>query len=158
MPAARFCSECGEQLEVKRAHLPLRAFCRNCSPAFKTGRLMLLVAFAASMAMGFAVGRCTSSRAPFYLMGMPVESSITSQAPDAAVPNLSTEAEAPGPSVTRGMIEGICGAPTKSGKPCQRKVKGGGYCWQHRDKFPDRKSAEASEPVGSAKSRSRQPR
>jgi hypothetical protein len=27
---------------------------------------------------------------------------------------------------------GICGAPTKSGKPCRRRVKGGGRCWQHR--------------------------
>nr|AUN37137.1 hypothetical protein [uncultured bacterium] len=29
----------------------------------------------------------------------------------------------------------ICGAPTASGRPCQRKVHGGGYCWQHKDKF-----------------------
>jgi len=26
----------------------------------------------------------------------------------------------------------LCGAPTKSGKPCRRRVKGGGRCWQHR--------------------------
>ncbi|HKG98652.1 MAG TPA: hypothetical protein VKA97_12595, partial [Pyrinomonadaceae bacterium] len=32
-------------------------------------------------------------------------------------------------------VEMVCGAPTKSGRPCRRKVKGGGYCWQHRDKF-----------------------
>lgn len=25
-----------------------------------------------------------------------------------------------------------CGAPTKDGTPCKRKVKGGGYCWQHK--------------------------
>lgn len=24
-----------------------------------------------------------------------------------------------------------CNAPTKDGTPCQRKVIGGGYCWQH---------------------------
>jgi hypothetical protein len=29
---------------------------------------------------------------------------------------------------------GICGAPTKSGKPCRRKVRGGGRCYQHRGK------------------------
>jgi hypothetical protein len=27
---------------------------------------------------------------------------------------------------------GICGAPTRDGTPCQRRVAGGGYCWQHR--------------------------
>ncbi|AGA30953.1 hypothetical protein [Singulisphaera acidiphila] len=27
---------------------------------------------------------------------------------------------------------GICGAPTKKGGSCQRRVAGGGYCYQHR--------------------------
>lgn len=27
---------------------------------------------------------------------------------------------------------GYCGARTKSGGSCRRKVSGGGYCWQHR--------------------------
>jgi hypothetical protein len=26
-----------------------------------------------------------------------------------------------------------CGAPTKKGTPCTRRVKGGGRCWQHKD-------------------------
>jgi hypothetical protein len=26
----------------------------------------------------------------------------------------------------------LCGAKTKSGKSCKRKVKGGGYCYQHK--------------------------
>lgn len=26
----------------------------------------------------------------------------------------------------------LCGARTKSGRPCRRKVKGGGYCYQHK--------------------------
>lgn len=30
----------------------------------------------------------------------------------------------------------ICGYPTKSGKPCQRKVKGGERCASHRDNVP----------------------
>ncbi|HEX9961513.1 MAG TPA: hypothetical protein VGB00_11305, partial [Pyrinomonadaceae bacterium] len=25
----------------------------------------------------------------------------------------------------------FCGAPTKKGTPCSRRVKGGGRCWQH---------------------------
>ncbi|KGN70145.1 hypothetical protein [Porphyromonas sp. COT-239 OH1446] len=25
-----------------------------------------------------------------------------------------------------------CGAPTKKGGACRRRVRGGGYCWQHR--------------------------
>ena len=26
----------------------------------------------------------------------------------------------------------FCGAMTKKGTPCSRKVKGGGRCWQHK--------------------------
>ena len=26
----------------------------------------------------------------------------------------------------------VCGAPTQKGGPCQRKVSGGGRCWQHK--------------------------
>lgn len=29
-------------------------------------------------------------------------------------------------------ISSICGAPTQKGGPCQRKVSGGGRCWQHK--------------------------
>lgn len=28
----------------------------------------------------------------------------------------------------------VCNAPTKSGGKCTRRVKGGGYCFQHKDK------------------------
>jgi len=26
----------------------------------------------------------------------------------------------------------FCGAPTKKGTPCSRRVRGGGRCWQHQ--------------------------
>lgn len=29
-------------------------------------------------------------------------------------------------------ISSLCGAPTQKGGSCQRKVSGGGRCWQHR--------------------------
>lgn len=35
---------------------------------------------------------------------------------------------APSPS----LPSGLCGAPTKDGTPCMRRVAGGGYCYQHR--------------------------
>ncbi|MEW6210375.1 MAG: DUF5763 domain-containing protein, partial [Acidobacteriota bacterium] len=36
----------------------------------------------------------------------------------------------------------ICGARTRSGKPCQRKVQGGGYCYQHRPVEQKRQEAD----------------
>ena len=145
MPAVRFCSQCGEQLSPTRtAFLPLRAFCRNCKPRFRTSGLILFAAAAACTAIGFAIGHLTSTRERFLYIGTPVESSrMRSSADDGA--DHSTQARG---SVTQRdqlvisstAAEGICGARTKSGKPCQRKVKGGGYCWQHRDKVPKARS------------------
>jgi hypothetical protein len=31
-------------------------------------------------------------------------------------------------------VPGPCGAITRDGTPCRRVVRGGGYCWQHRDR------------------------
>lgn len=138
MPAVKFCSQCGEQLSSNRnAILPVRAFCRNCTPMFNTARLILLAAAAACTIIGFAVGHLTSTRERFLYIGTPVESSRMKSSPDRDADHSTRSID----SVTREQLvisssapEGVCGARTKSGKPCQRKVKGGGYCWQHRDK------------------------
>jgi len=141
MPAVRFCSQCGEQLRSNRtAFLPLRAFCRNCTPRFRTARLILLAAAAACTVIGFAIGHLTTTRERFLYIGTPVESSRMKSSPDKYGDHSTRSSD----SVTQreqlvissSAAEGICGARTKSGKPCQRKVKGGGYCWQHRDKVP----------------------
>lgn len=36
-----------------------------------------------------------------------------------------------GSSNNKGNSSSTCGAPTKKGGACQRKVSGGGRCWQH---------------------------
>jgi hypothetical protein len=146
MAAARFCSECGAQLRVKAiARVPVRAFCAHCSPRFNSARLMLSAALVFCTAIGFAAGNYTKAREPFYFIGTPVEarSNRAGHATDrdAARSSRSTE---PAPQreqvvISPGTAEGICGAPTKSGRPCQRKVKDGGYCWQHRGKMVGKK-------------------
>lgn len=143
MPAVKFCCECGELVRVPRAgFLPFRAFCRNCSPRFRTARLILLSIIAACTAIGFALGHYTSKREPFYLIGTPVGSNTSSHSANEVSNSPVNGDEAPKQpfAIKReaGAIDAICGAPTKSGKPCQRKVKAGGYCWQHRDKFRER--------------------
>ena len=141
MAGARFCSQCGERLKLKRASIPpLRSFCRRCSTRFREIRLSLIAIPVFCAVVGFALGRYTNTREPFYFIGAPVDLSANHNAPSAAANNpLSTPGSEP-PSkpeqrvVSPGASETICGAQTKSGKPCKRKVKGGGYCWQHRDK------------------------
>ncbi|WP_208810027.1 DUF3157 family protein [Riemerella anatipestifer] len=34
-------------------------------------------------------------------------------------------------SYSSSSYSGYCGAPTKKGGPCSRRVSGGGRCWQH---------------------------
>ncbi|HSQ19355.1 MAG TPA: hypothetical protein VLR92_03175 [Blastocatellia bacterium] len=141
MPDIRFCSKCGERIKLKRASDPFfRSFCPRCSSRFKSIRLALFAIPALSGAIGFAIGHYTSAREPFYLLGTPVDLT-TSEVPSAAVNNGdhsfvgSDRSGLPDHrALSPGTAEAICGARTKSGKPCQRKVKGGGYCWQHRDK------------------------
>lgn len=133
MAAARFCSECGERLDVERRALPLfRVLCPRCSPRFQTVRLLSVV-FVVLAIVAFALSRLDAQREPFHFIGTPVESSANGSASTSSgsveSPTSSERAVTPTVLVTR-----ICGAPTRSGKPCQRKVKGGGFCWQHRDK------------------------
>jgi len=133
MKAARFCSECGDRLKVKRpALLPLRAFCPRCSPRFRTIRLVFAAALVLAT-IAFAVSRFGARRELFHSIGTPLEPIANGSPSTSATP---VESARPGEHAlkTTDSVVGICGAPTRSGKPCQRKVRGGGYCWQHRDK------------------------
>ena len=148
MAATRFCSECGARLKVKRpAVLPLRAFCPRCSPRFRTVRLVIPAALVLAT-IAFAVSRFNPTREPFHFIGTPIESSASgdSTSPHDRPSNSSHPVEPPRLSeqavTSAGSVVGICGAPTRSGKPCQRKVKGGGYCWQHRDKSLEKRSTQ----------------
>src|SRR6185369_12587865 len=107
------------------------AFCARCSPRFRTVRLVS-AAILVLATVGVAVSRLSPEREPFYLIGTPLQSSTngaTAASPDSSEPSRSSAQ-----TVAVDSVIGLCGAPTRSGKPCQRKVKGGGYCWQHRDK------------------------
>jgi hypothetical protein len=150
MAAAGFCSQCGEAIRVKRPRaLLFLLFCPNCSIRFKRIRLMLIAIPMVCVVIGFALGRQTSVHAPFYFIGAPVDLTRNLVLPDARnnldLSSRGSAGEAPPEQlVTSPSIAGtICGARTKSGKPCKRKVKGGGYCWQHR-------SAPSSAPGNSA--------
>jgi len=52
----------------------------------------------------------------------------------AQITNLTAKPPARPPSAPVSREESVyyCGAPTKKGTPCSRRVKGGGRCWQHQ--------------------------
>jgi hypothetical protein len=85
---------------------------------------------------GFAIGRYASVPEPFYFIGTPVDLNAD---PVAALSNgndstggNATQRQADQLAAPQSAEGVICGAHTKSGRPCRRRVKGGGNCWQHR--------------------------
>jgi hypothetical protein len=141
MTAKQFCSSCGERLKKDAGSLPFTSVCARCSPRASQARMKLIAAAALCIAIGFVLGHYTSPREPFYYIGTPLELGATDigiSTTDSGLPASSTSpARVQQPTLS--AAEGICGARTRSGKPCRRKVKGGGYCWQHRNKMTQKK-------------------
>jgi hypothetical protein len=125
----KFCPGCGERLTAKSRLLRAPRACDNCGSSMLHSRLRIVLLLAFSLVASFALGRYTGERKPFYFIGAPVEplggsdgagaSGETDQPPKADAPAIPA-------------IETPCGARTLSGRPCKRKVRGGGRCWQHR--------------------------
>lgn len=140
MPSARFCSVCGEKLKLKSASvLILRSYCASCAPRLVRARILVLGIPILFLAIGFAIGNYSKAHEPFQLIGTPIDPArlnTTASVPTAGAPSPGRGGSVARSDVTNApaTIEAICGAMTKAGRPCQRKVKGGGYCWQHRDK------------------------
>ncbi|HJQ68803.1 MAG TPA: hypothetical protein VKA70_07515 [Blastocatellia bacterium] len=126
MRSPRFCSECGEKLLARPGRgSRARAFCKECAPPAWRSRIFAVAALFVLMTLSFAAGRYTVEREPFNFIGTPVDLA-------AAPENDSLPAQAP--TEPAEAATALCGAPTKSGAPCRRRVRGGGYCFQHRRK------------------------
>lgn len=145
MRAAGFCSECGEKINVKRRLVPARLYCAQCAPRFRIARFVITALALLCLGAGFIAGWYTKSREPFYFIGTPVDlasnRASVGQRDARSAGASSAETSEVQDQKPAGDVETLCGAPTKSGRPCRRKVRGGGYCYQHRDKFPPKPNA-----------------
>ena len=137
MAAVRFCTKCGFR-PVTETGSPTSSglYCSRCSPHSRRLRFTFVAIGMFCAAIGFAAGRYTSSREPFYIIGTPIQIDAKRATPVESHPTFSTGDNASNAQAVDIPLTNttICGARTKSGKTCQRKVKGGGFCWQHRDK------------------------
>jgi hypothetical protein len=79
-----------------------------------------LVAIVVLLAAGILIGRGSRSERPPLIIERPVQSSTQQSAQN----HSST------PTPTEQVY--ICGARTKKGKPCSRRVHGAVRCWQHK--------------------------
>jgi hypothetical protein len=154
----KFCCQCGEKIEqVDRKWLASRRFCELCATDYGVYDKIPLFLVVVSVLFGlFGVGSYfrtaekTLNVAPNQFVSVaqnankvetnranrtPQVSSNTSVPPSVqaktenvpAKQNLKTE------QIQTPAQEAVyfCGAPTKKGTPCSRRVKNGGRCWQH---------------------------
>jgi hypothetical protein len=155
-----FCCNCGEKIE--RANNSLtesRRFCDVCKHDFVWQRF-LPVAFTGLMAivgifgigsywrsgekpLNVATRQLTANSGKGPANTAPPVNSNSSVQQIAQANNVQTNKPPPANLTTKAQVKQaaplaaeekvyFCGAPTKKGTPCSRRVRGGGRCWQHQ--------------------------
>ena len=117
----KFCAECGEKIiRIHWRPWHSRRFCGACSPRFLKEQLVNAgTAGLVILVVGIALGRAGRSNPPPLI--------IQRNAPSASPSQSGTNAPA---AATEEIY--TCGARTKKGTPCSRRVHGPVRCWQHR--------------------------
>jgi hypothetical protein len=144
-----FCCECGERVvRARRRVWTSRRFCGPCGRRFRRGSLNAsAVLVCALFGPGFLLGRLVSPAPPPLIiergaasLALHADAASATPASDGAGGGAGAEPRpAYGPDGTAGErptdpgeVVYLCGARTKKGTACQRRVRGPGRCWQHR--------------------------
>ncbi|HEY0765009.1 MAG TPA: hypothetical protein VGD61_21700 [Pyrinomonadaceae bacterium] len=115
-----FCSECGERIVRLRWRVwTSRRFCDKCSPTFRRTHLLQRVSVAAGvLLLGILIGRgWRREPAPLVIQRT---ATVAQQGEPPTQPPITAEQTYQ------------CGARTKKGTPCSRRVHGPVRCWQHK--------------------------
>ena len=152
-----FCAECGERVLRERWRAwTSRRFCPACEKRFGRAWVRPLAACCLIAASAFAAGRLMRPQPPPLTIErreLPLPALLAQQArPDGGAgaaqhgppPRPAPQSQDPaqhGPDGTAlerptdpFEVVSVCGARTKKGTPCSRRVRGTGRCWQHRGK------------------------
>ena len=147
-----FCAECGMRLgRVKWRFWSSRRFCDDCGGRFRKAELALpFLLCAVLLIAGFSFGRFLRAAPPPLIVqrfAMSPLSDIPIAIASGAAPQIPNRNTSSGNQVetnNKGNDEGnnqtggpeevvyICGARTKKGAPCSRRVHGPVRCWQHK--------------------------
>ena len=142
-----FCAECGTRLgRAKWRPGNSRRFCTGCGSRFRKVEMVVPFLFGAGLLIaGFSFGRYLRPSPPPLIVQRFARSplsdipiAIASGAPATRLPNSNNGAA--GNSVGEGgnqtggpeEVIYICGARTRKGTPCSRRVHGPVRCWQHK--------------------------
>ena len=143
-----FCAECAAKIIRLRWRLwTNRRFCERCSPRFaKEQIIQVAVASAALFLVGLVVGRAARPAPPPLLIernqaSQPSLASTSQKLPDitretaTSIDESGANARAVDPANSQSALTDViylCGARTKKGTPCTRRVHGPVRCWQHK--------------------------
>jgi hypothetical protein len=150
-----FCADCGTRIERTRWRLwTSRRFCPACDRRVGRGGLALALAACAVLCLaGFVAGRFARPAGPPPLVIKRVaDAPAFASAVDVASQAKASDAKPPGTTgatphdaarygpdganderpTDPDEIVSTCGARTKKGTPCSRRVRGTGRCWQHK--------------------------
>ncbi len=136
-----FCSECGTKLLRLRWHLwTSRKFCNECARRLRKVRLVPpLFASFALISAGYLTGRSRSPAPPPLIIQRRADSplsdgDVTRSSSPTPTNESGKKSKAAESSSTVSAEEEVylCGARTKKGTPCSRRVHGPVRCWQHK--------------------------
>jgi hypothetical protein len=136
-----FCSQCGTKLLRLRWHLwTSRKFCDECARRLRKERFLpWLCATLALITAGYCVGRVQRPKPPPLTIVRRADSPLTApEDPGRSNARTTTEFGMSPKDTSKSSVNAyeeevyLCGARTKKGTPCSRRVHGPVRCWQHK--------------------------
>ena len=125
-----FCSECG--VKIVRLHWHLwtsRRFCDDCARLLRRERWKIsLITALLLLSLGFVAGRAGRQKPPPLIIQRSANSPLFKN--EAAGSSGQSGSNSSSPVLEE--VSYICGARTKKGTPCSRRVHQPGRCWQHK--------------------------
>ena len=132
-----FCSECGAKTLRLQWHLwTSRRFCNDCARRLRKARLVpALLATLGLFAAGYVAGRVRRPALPPLIIERRSDSPLNdkqSLRPPQSQSGLKPTADTNTSPASVEEVVYLCGARTKKGRPCSRRVHGPVRCWQHK--------------------------
>lgn len=137
-----FCSQCGTKLLRLRWHLwTSRKFCDECARRLRKERFVpWLLSALALISAGYCMGRVQRPKPPPLTIVRRADSPLNSPDDPGGLNarTATTEFGVRPKDTSKPLVNAaeeevyLCGARTKKGTPCSRRVHGPVRCWQHK--------------------------
>lgn len=139
MHRPNFCSDCGAKILRLHWHFwTSRRFCSECARRLLKARLTpALTATLGLFATGYVAGRVQRPAPPPLIIERRSDSPLNDPRTQSSTLRAATDGAINPPAIvtsspaTADEIVYLCGARTKKGTPCSRRVHGPVRCWQH---------------------------